>query len=155
MYSILDIAECFLNREKMTHKKLQKLCYYMYAWYFAVKEMKICYDADFQAWAHGPVSRSIWDRYKGSGRMELSPTRNVRLEGFAQVIFDCVWDVYGQYDGDELEELTHSELPWRHARRGFAPEQHSTILIEDNDMRNYYLPICRQQLKEKWEEKAS
>lgn len=155
MYSIIDIAECFLNREKMTHKKLQKLCYYMYAWYFAVKGTKLCFDACFEAWVHGPVSRKIWDRYKGSGLLELSPNRPVMLEGFAQVIFDCVWDVYGEFSGNELEDITHSEPPWQRARYGFASDQHSTVMIDDNDIRYYYLPLCQQRLKEKWSEKAS
>lgn len=52
--SIFDIADTFLSIEPMTHKKLQKLCYYAQAWHCALENEPIC-SASFQAWIHGPV----------------------------------------------------------------------------------------------------
>ena len=37
-YSVLDVANWVLTHEAMTHKKLQKLCYYAQAWYYALKK---------------------------------------------------------------------------------------------------------------------
>jgi len=34
--SVLNIAQCFLSKQGMTHKKLQKLCYYAQAWHLAL-----------------------------------------------------------------------------------------------------------------------
>jgi len=155
VYSILDIAEYFLGIEKMTHKKLQKLCYYAYAWYFAIKGERLCYDACFQAWVHGPVSRKLWDRFKGSGLAELSPSRRVTLDKAAAEIIECVWEKYGAYDGNRLEALTHREAPWRNARYGLEPDQHCSMVIEDSDMMSYYLPICARALKKRKNKKAS
>ena len=35
-YSIGNIADWFLSQSSMTHKKLQKLCYYLQAWSLAL-----------------------------------------------------------------------------------------------------------------------
>lgn len=32
MHDLCEVAEWFLRKEPMTHKKLQKLCYYAQAW---------------------------------------------------------------------------------------------------------------------------
>lgn len=36
-YSVLDVVNCFLSHDAMTHKKLQKLCYYAQALYYALQ----------------------------------------------------------------------------------------------------------------------
>lgn len=36
-YSVFDVANWFLAHETMMHKKLQKLCYYAQAWFYALK----------------------------------------------------------------------------------------------------------------------
>ncbi len=49
-----------------------------------------------------------------------------------------VYDTYGGYDADDLERITHKELPWRNARRGCPAEAYSRNPISLNDMKNYY-----------------
>ena len=51
---------------------------------------------------------------------------------------DKVYDVYGDYTGDELELLTHHEFPWEHAREGYSPSEYSRNPISMKDMRDYY-----------------
>ena len=65
-YSVYDVANWFLSKGEMTHKKLQKLCYYAQAWCYALKGYRL-EDTDFQAWVHGPVSPALWERFKGFG----------------------------------------------------------------------------------------
>ena len=50
--TIFDVANYFRSKEEMTHKKLQKLVYYAYAWYIALYnenkdeiKNKLCDDA--------------------------------------------------------------------------------------------------------------
>ena len=62
-YSVFEIANWFLKKSNMTHKKLQKLCYYAQAWYYALKNKRLV-DSDFQAWSHGPVSPALYERFK-------------------------------------------------------------------------------------------
>ena len=65
-YSVFDIANWFLSKGEMTHKKLQKLCYYAQAWCYALKDYRL-ENTDFQAWVHGPVSPALWERFKSFG----------------------------------------------------------------------------------------
>ena len=57
-YSVFDVANWFLMKGDMTHKKLQKLCYYAQAWAYALKGYRL-EDTDYQAWVHGPVSPAL------------------------------------------------------------------------------------------------
>ncbi|MGN0639342.1 MAG: Panacea domain-containing protein [Oscillospiraceae bacterium] len=62
-YAITDVANWFLSKESMTHKKLQKLCYYAQAWGLALFNLRIT-DSRFEAWVHGPVSPGLFQLYK-------------------------------------------------------------------------------------------
>ena len=48
---IFDLADAFLSIESMTHKKLQKLCYYAKAWYLALYDENLVTE-EFEAWVH-------------------------------------------------------------------------------------------------------
>ena len=71
----------------MSHKKLQKLCYYAVAWHYALYDSQLVENDEFEAWIHGPVSPSLWHEYK-----------------------DYVWKPLPRYDGeltfdDETDEM--------------------------------------------------
>ena len=53
-------------------------------------------------------------------------------------ILESVLSVYGNYDANYLELLTHSEPPWRKAREKLAPYEHSNQVISSILMRKYY-----------------
>ena len=72
-YSILDIANWFLNKQEMDHKKLQKMCYYAMAWGHALLDQPIAIDGEFQAWVHGPISPVLYEKYKGHFCEDLHP----------------------------------------------------------------------------------
>ena len=65
---IFDLAHAFLSIASMTHKKLQKLCYYAKAWYLALKDENLI-DDDFEAWVHGAVQPNLYQEYKVYGFM--------------------------------------------------------------------------------------
>ena len=52
-----------------------------------------------------------------------------------------VWDTYGENTGNALEALTHRELPWTEARRGYNPEERCTVVISPDTMKSYYKSI--------------
>jgi len=58
MNTVYDLANWFLNKSRMSHKKLQKLCYYAVAWHYTLYDSKLVLDDEFEAWVHGPVSTS-------------------------------------------------------------------------------------------------
>ena len=63
MGSVKDIAKWFLSKGSMTHKKVQKLCYYAQAWYCALYDGTPLFEDDVQAWAHGPVIASLYPTF--------------------------------------------------------------------------------------------
>ena len=64
--NIFDLAHAFLSIESMTHKKLQKLCYYAKAWYLAIYDSNLI-EEQFEAWVHGAVQPRLYQEYKAYG----------------------------------------------------------------------------------------
>jgi len=141
-YSVFTIADWFLQKGDMTHKKLQKLCYYAQAWTYALKGFRLA-DTDFQAWVHGPVSPVLYDRFKNFGYETIHLNRQSvpHIEDSDLQILEDVWDTYGDKTGNALEALSHKELPWINARRGYLPGESCSAVIKPEDMRAFYLSI--------------
>ena len=141
-YSIFDIANWFLSKEEMTHKKLQKLCYYAQAWCYALKGYRL-ENTDFQAWIHGPVSPVLWEKFKSFGFDAIrikGNIHNIFAEEDVKLLED-IWDTYGNNTGNALEALTHRELPWIEARRGYKPNERCSVVISPITMASYYKSI--------------
>jgi uncharacterized phage-associated protein len=60
------------------------------------------------------------------------------LAGLVREHLEEVMEVYGGMSAYELERLSHSEDPWKNARRGIAPDEPSTATISHDDMKNFY-----------------
>lgn len=145
--TVFDVANFFRKKEKMTHKKLQKLVYFAYAWFIALNndnknnlKNKLCEDTKFQAWIHGPVCKKLYDKFSNNyGNVEkyngnLSPL----ITGEIKSYLEKVYKVFGKFTGDDLESMTHRELPWQNARKGLEPYTPSTAIISEEDMFVYY-----------------
>ena len=141
-YSVFEIADWFLSKESMTHKKLQKLCYYAQAWTYALKDFRL-EDTDFQAWVHGPVAPILYEKFKSFGydSIKLVGSYNCHIEDNDLDILEDVWKTYGDKTGNALEVLTHRELPWIEARRGYADDERCTVVILPETMKCYYKSI--------------
>lgn len=138
-YSIFDIASWFLSKESMTHKKLQKLCYYTQAWGLALYGRRII-SSSFEAWVHGPVCPELFQKYKDYGWQAIPRnTCSVTFDAESQDVLDNVWYRYGDLDGDQLESITHEELPWSEKRAGLLPHEPGYRIISEDTMRTFYL----------------
>lgn len=136
--NIFMLAKAFLSIASMTHKKLQKLCYYAKAWYLALYDENIIPE-EFQAWVHGAVNPELYRHYSSYGFEKIPKclcTNDIpeELISFAHEVYD----VYGKYTGDELESINHQEDPWLNARKGLKPWESSHNIISENDMKSYY-----------------
>ena len=141
MNSVFTIADWFLAKEPMTHKKLQKLCYYAQAWSYAICPEPIS-DAVFEAWVHGPVCSQLYNKYKEYGfgnipQVDSAPQMTNDEESF----LGDVWETYGDLSANALEALTHTEAPWQIARAGLQPDEQSRKVISPQDMADYYRSI--------------
>lgn len=135
---VFILAKAFLSISPMTHKKLQKLCYYAKAWYLALFDENII-EESFEAWVHGAVQPSLYQIYKDYGfeRIPLFKNSEVIPEEFMSFAKD-IYDAYGELSGDELEAINHQEEPWLNARRGLKPWERGNRIISEEDMKSFY-----------------
>lgn len=143
--STKTIAEYFLTKEAMTQKKIQKLVYYAYSWYIvkyndsADNIQNVLVAEKPQAWVHGPVFPSLYEEYKQYKRNNVPKINGSILEKTELSEFlDQIWDVFGKFDGDELEFMTHNEKPWINSRNGISAISPSNEEIDLKDIYNYY-----------------
>lgn len=136
--SVFTLAKAFLFLAPMTHKKLQKLCYYAKAWHLALYDENIIPE-QFQAWVHGAVQPGLYQLYKDYG-FELIPRLESQAgipEGFLDFASE-IYDAYGDLTGDQLEAINHKELPWIKARGACKPWEKCTEIIAEEDMKSFY-----------------
>lgn len=136
--NIFLMARAFLAISAMTHKKLQKLCYYAKAWHLAMYDTNIISE-DFQAWIHGAVQPELYHHYKQYRYDEIPMETNISdipeyFLGFAREIYAS----YGHLTGNELEEVNHTETPWLNARAGLNPWESCDRVISEEDMKLFY-----------------
>lgn len=125
--------------------KLQKLLYYIQAWYLALKGEPL-FDAKFQAWVHGPVSRRIYDRFSAKFMMyDAIRAKDVAADGHL-VEFDPeiashineILEAYASFTGTQLENMTHDEEPWIQARGSLSRSARCEAEIDEKIMATYY-----------------
>lgn len=140
METIQDIADAFLSKETMTHKKVQKLCYYAQAWHLVLYDETLVNER-FEAWIHGPVCPSLYmdlREYSWHKIPKREMPKNIKDNEIVMDLIDEVYRVYGDLDGNDLEALTHSELPWKEAREGVEPWQGCNNIISTVTMVDFY-----------------
>lgn len=139
MASAHDVAKYILERQSpMTTWKLQKLVYYSQAWHL-VWEDEPLFDERIEAWANGPVVRTLYDRHKGKFEIARWPEGKIRnLTAKQRESIDAVLNFYGDKTGHWLSELTHMEDPWRKARAGLAPNERGRKQITRGSLADYY-----------------
>lgn len=140
MISVYDVANWFLSKQSMEHKKLQKLCYYAQAWHYALLD-KPLFSETIEAWVHGPVIPALYQTYKNYGwqKIPMVAVDDVPLANSTSEILNAVYDTYGELSGGQLEMLSHSEAPWKNARGNLQPYEICTNPIKPEDMKAFYL----------------
>jgi uncharacterized phage-associated protein len=140
MEDVRDVARWFLSKKNLTHKQLQKLCYYAQAWHCALYGGDPLFVDEIQAWVHGPVVVTLYPLYADYGWNEI-PQEDFDASHMADDAIDvmeAVYNTYGDLSGGQLEKLTHSEEPWKQARQGLNPWDSGTQVISCAVMRDYY-----------------
>lgn len=156
-YDVNLIADYIIIRLNSDEKlnlinlKLQKLLYYVQAWSLGINQERFL-KCDFEAWAHGPVSRVLYDRFKCTKNLysfiyitdiiKEDPETMILKEDIDFINF--ILDNYAGFSGAELESMTHEETPWIEARKGYAPMQTCNNVISEKTMQDYY--------SERWKE---
>ena len=129
------------DKKNVTNKKLQKLLYYAQAWHLVFKGKPLFKDK-IEAWVHGPTVGIIYDQFKSFGYNNIE--KDIETNNFKKIsksvldILDEVWRVYGKYDGNFLELLTHGETPWQEARGNLETFEPSGNTISLKTMKKFY-----------------
>lgn len=149
--SPIDLAGYALsNYGGMSHLKVQKLIYYAQAYHLAYFDEPLM-DELFEAWVHGPVSRTLYNALKDisilhteieyeQGEGERHPNSIIE-ESLTEEQIELITDVFQElstWKSSELEEASHSEKPWIEARIGYGPGDSCNVPINENTMRVFY-----------------
>lgn len=96
------------------------------------------FNEDIRAWEHGPVVYEVARAHRGRRSLVASDIAGDPrvLSADDQELIDAVLESYGSLSGDELEELSHTEDPWRSFFNGETGIASSSIPHEA--MRPYY-----------------
>jgi len=157
---LLDLAHIvtrFINQkgDTVSHKKLQKLLYYVEAWNLVHLETPLIGE-DFEAWVHGPVVPQLYQDLKKvefNDLKVLNDEFDTVDEGIQAIIvknnltenqLELIYSVLNKYSGLsslELELLSHNEKPWIEAREGFAPHQPCNNIIQKSRMKEFYTDL--------------
>ena len=139
--NVFDVATYILEHiGPCSSMKLHKLLYYCQAWSL-VWDDKPLFDSPIEAWANGPVVRTIFNFHKG---LFLVNTKTFAL-GNPNILntnqietIKSVLDFYGNKPTQWLADLTHSEDPWIKARVGLTPTDRGSNVISLESMAEYY-----------------
>lgn len=130
MYDARAVSNFILDRASssgisLTIMTLLKVLYFAHAWYLA-KTGKPLVAQPFEAWKHGPVSRVVYDQYKGYSKREIDkkavsfdpilmqyvPTP-YNFDVDTTSFLDNIFDYYVKFHPFRLSELTHEKGgPW-------------------------------------------
>lgn len=149
--TIERVSQWFLSLASMSNKKLQKLCYYAYCWFIVFNndlesinennsaDIRVLCSDRFQAWIHGPVCPRLYHRYKEYGWHDIPQvTSKPEFSQELESLLEQVWDAYGAFTADELERISHGEMPWKNARKGYQNGDACSNEISNYDILRYY-----------------
>lgn len=139
-----DVAAYILKKlGRMTTMKLQKLAYYSQAWSLVWDDRPMFSDR-IEAWVNGPVLPNLYSVHRGLFDIKEWPKGDPeKLTATQRETVDAVLKFYGDKSSQWLSELTHSEQPWRDARRGLAPGDRGGNEISHASMAEYYSGLPR------------
>lgn len=141
--------------DTVSHKKLQKLIYYVEAWNLVHLETSLL-DEDFEAWVHGPVVPELYRELKEFGFNNFEVVNDqfdtvdkeiealIKKNDLSENQLELIYSVLNKYSGLsslELELLTHNEAPWIEARQGYAPHQSCNNIISKVRMKEFYTSL--------------
>ncbi len=123
------------EREGITNLKLQKVLYFVQAYYLA-KLGKPIFSDNLEAWEYGPVVPSVYRKYKSNGSNPIiSEEDKSSLTEEDKSIIKSIWNTFGGYSASRLVDITHAHAPWKEAN------QMPSKIISHRSLKEYYTPL--------------
>jgi uncharacterized phage-associated protein len=143
----VDVASYILQEKgRLTGYQLQKLLYYSHAWCL-VTQGRPLFEEEVRAWGYGPVVCEVYREHARQYTVTMSDLTGdpSRLTPSDAAVVDAVLDSYGDLTGEQIEDLSHHEDPWRRAYDGTST-WHSPV-ISDEATADYYSALLA---SDKW-----
>ena len=141
------ISYVFERLEEVTPLMLQKLLYFIQGVSYALNGSPM-FSENCQAWVHGPVYPEVYDMFRDFKYNPIEDARFAIFDGAEDALtaderraIDLVVDTFGEYGGKVLERITHTERPWKTARRGYGDQIPSNEPISMESIRSYYVEM--------------
>ncbi len=139
---IFEIASYFIKLAKdqndfMSNMKLQKLCYYAQGLNL-VKNKTTLFDDNIEAWYHGPVIRTLYDKYKqhrASNITEEDINYTLINEDDKSIIKET-HDKFSGFSAWKLRMMSHDETPWS---KNY--EEGLNNIISTDDISNFFADV--------------
>ncbi|MBV1789033.1 DUF4065 domain-containing protein [Marinobacterium sp. D7] len=142
MANVQDVARCFLyldaqqeDGDGISNLKLQKLVYYAQGFHLAIYDDPL-FEAEIEAWTHGPVVPELYRTYREHGRNpipyelgEFDPLADFNEAQREHI--EEVYEVFGQYSAWTLRNMTHEETPW-------LDHERNADVIPFDEMKDYF-----------------
>lgn len=140
-----DLAGYLLRKvhrpdETINLMKLNALLYYAEACSLALLDCELTPEG-LEAWDHGPVFPSLWERLKHKGWNDLAADElgeATRLDEEISGLLDDVYQAYGRFSLPELEKKIKQDAPWKEARRGLPTWDLSKKPLSKDSMAAFY-----------------
>ena len=147
MYNALDVSRHIINYcnehdYNLSNLKLQKILYFIQAYYLSKTESKEpCFKDTIEAWDFGPVVPSVYHEYKRFGSTNIPKIstyfkidekdfwQSEVIEYCDEVIDDSdkklinkLVDNFSKFSTTRLVQITHNQSPWINAYQQFDNE---------------------------------
>ena len=115
---IVRSGDIYDDGDSITNMKLQKLLYYSQGYHLAAFNRAL-FDEKIVAEEHGPVVPDVWERFAILGRdpIRYYSRKPLDFDKLTLQLITNVYRVYGQFSAWRLRQQTHTEIPWREARK--------------------------------------
>lgn len=149
LFSVSDkmlrvISYVFEKLEEVTPLMLQKLLYFIQGISYALNKKPMFYE-QCQAWVHGPVYPEVYDIFRDFKYNPIEDARFAIFEGTEDKltederrVINLVVNTFGEFSGKMLERITHEEMPWKSARKGYGENIPSKEPILMENIEAYY-----------------
>lgn len=137
-YKALDVARYVINcsneyRYEISNLKLQKLLYFIQAFYLSSGNCTPCFDDEIEAWKFGPVVKCVYEEYRQFGANNIPRVYEYTVfdsEKAETKVYEYSDDIIKKEDRDkillliksfssftasQLVDITHRQSPWLNA----------------------------------------
>jgi uncharacterized phage-associated protein len=156
-YDARAIANFFLDhaaieRQSITIMSLLKILYFAHAWYLA-KTGRPLVGQPFEAWKYGPVSRVVYEQFKGAGARPLEgraqvlnvSTAKFEIASYQHIDADTMellrntFNYYAYFHPFRLSDLTHEkDSPWDRVWIEASRRAVAGMVISDESIREWF-----------------